>query len=131
LVGVGAAGTRGYADKAREDGFGQVVEGVFVKEVGAAVGCVVFLEGALVEDLVAIGEGDGEHVAGAAGGSEPGAVFGTGKLAAKVKVAGKQAGVAFDEAGEEGHAEGVAVEVLDAQEFEVGSGLDGGVGVVR
>ncbi len=130
LVGVCSARARGDADEAGEDGFGDVVEGVFVEEVGAAVGGVVLLKGALVNDLVAIGEGDGEHVAGTARAGKAGAILGAGELGAEVDGAGEDVGVALGHAGEEFHAEGFAVEFLHTDEFDGAAGADMHVAVV-
>lgn len=128
LVGVGFLGVGFDDDEAGEDGFGGVEEDVFVEEVGSGLGGGVGLEGALVELLDAVGDGEGEHLGVGAGAEETGVGFVAGLATAEVEVEGIDAGVAVggDGVGLEG--EGIAGPLLGADVGEVGAGA--GVEVV-
>ncbi len=62
LVGVGVMGAFVHGNEAGEDGFRVAVECVFVEKIGVGTFGGVMLEGALVELLLAVGDGNGEHV---------------------------------------------------------------------
>lgn len=66
LVGVGVVRAFIDDDEAAENAAGLAVEGVFVKQVAGSMRCLVTLKRALIDDLVADGQADAEHVAAGA-----------------------------------------------------------------
>ena len=63
LVGIGVVGAFIDDDEAAENAAGLAVEGVFVEQVAGGVWGFVTLKRALIDDLLADGQADAEHVA--------------------------------------------------------------------
>ena len=73
-------------DQTGEDGLRLVEQRIFIQQIGAGVGRLVDLQGALIKFLGAVRNRQGEHLGMGSGGLELGKTFVTGLARSGVKI---------------------------------------------